>query len=680
MATSSEHMGSRQMEAYRTVLHRPPSARERHKWTAYLSGSLLRWRLKQMPEYRAGIAPFRSDAESILRALGVPDVDSSSEHLLDQWRRVLHGARPVWTPFELPSRDVLEARTEAVEKLFEDVLQRPADEPARHLFVARWCLGLDDLDSLRRELCAGDEHDLVERIRRAAAQVLSRVGLYPGQVEEIGLFLQRWRATGADPDAAPPSPTDEMISERSASIEALFDEILLRPPDEATRRRFLARWLLGLEELESIRSELAESREHRSIVRPLLDIIDDVHKRYRLEPPSPKIVRDAIDRVRTDLRTQDELTAAIADGTVVRKLGIRPLKLEMDVTTQCNLRCTMCYLSDPRYGKRARLDVDVAGFRQLARQIFPFCGLVSLSFGTEPLLHPHLAELLELVAEEEVPWRYVITNGLLLDAELIDAFVRIPLHGFSVSIDAATPATYERIRRGASWTRLMSNIRALQAAKSRAGSQFPRVTFNFVIMRSNLEELPALVRLAHELGAEGVSATHLTPFEGLDLEDELLSGEPERLSLVLAATRAEGERLGVPVALPDSFQTGSSAPRVLKEEIPAGFLFPPATREKAPCPFPWQFVGIDPYGNVVPCGWWYTEPPLGNIRRQSFDEIWEGDAWRELRREHETGELRTLCRECPAAGMGSCDNPRAFRTVTLGLARESSRLLPTRNG
>ena len=78
------------------------------------------------------------------------------------------------------------------------------------------------------------------------------------------------------------------------------------------------------------------------------------------------------------------------------------------------------------------------------------------------------------------------------------------------------------------------------------------------------------------------------------------------------------------------------------------------------CPFPWHFVAIDGNGDVRPCGWWHNEPTLGNVLRQSFDQIWEGDGFRRIRQEHIEGTLRAVCRQCPAAGLGSVDDELAF--------------------
>ena len=63
---------------------------------------------------------------------------------------------------------------------------------------------------------------------------------------------------------------------------------------------------------------------------------------------------------------------------------------------------------------------------------------------------------------------------------------------------------------------------------------------------------------------------------------------------------------------------------------------------------------------------WAAEPPLGNVMQQRYDEIWAGDAYRQLRNEL-TGRapLRHTCRHCHALSSGRVDEETAFEQVPL---------------
>ncbi|MFT5197428.1 MAG: MoaA/NifB/PqqE/SkfB family radical SAM enzyme [Planctomycetota bacterium] len=91
-----------------------------------------------------------------------------------------------------------------------------------------------------------------------------------------------------------------------------------------------------------------------------------------------------------------------------------------------------------------------------------------------------------------------------------------------------------------------------------------------------------------------------------------------------------------------------------------------SSRRSSACVFPWQFVGIDPYGNVLSCGWWYTEKPKGNIHDDRFLSLWNGPEWTKLRLQYKDGSLRDTRNTCPTAGMGYVNHAQAFAGVRLG--------------
>jgi radical SAM protein with 4Fe4S-binding SPASM domain len=332
----------------------------------------------------------------------------------------------------------------------------------------------------------------------------------------------------------------------------------------------------------------------------------------------------------------------------------------MDVTNQCNLRCVMCHFSDPRVYKRRRKDLSVEDFTRIARQVFPLCSRVSLSFGCEPLLHHRFGELLAVTRSFRVPFVHVTTNGTLLTEPLVEKMIQSELHSLFFSIDGATPQTYEQIRTGARFDRLIANIRSVDRLKRRFRSAVPSVSFGFVMMRSNIEELPALVRLAHELRVEGVIAVHMVPYDNTTTRPESLVHHKALCNRMLDEARVVAKKYRVRVRFPENFSNTAVAGLVPAPRWFHEILTVDASRSI--CQFPWHWIGIDPSGWVNPCGWWYGEQPMGNIGWESFEDIWNGERYRALRAEHRCGALRPNCLNCPAAGLGSVNNPNAFLT------------------
>lgn len=417
--------------------------------------------------------------------------------------------------------------------------------------------------------------------------------------------------------------------------------------------------------LDRLQYEIQRNATYAPIDGHLLVEIAKIYEQYLFRQPTPGEVINSLRHFHGHFDGINACQQAIAEKNVRAHLGIRPFKLEMDITNQCNLRCIMCYFSDERVYKRKREDISVTDFARIAEQIFPLCERVSLSIGTEPLLHQRFEELLSITERFKVPMVYINTNGVLLNENRINSVLRSGLTHISFSIDGATAATYERIRVGSSFEKVIGNIRALQRAKEFKGTKLPQLNFSFVLMRSNIRELPAMVKLAHELGVVGIAATHVVRYENTDTLDETLEGDPELCNQMMDEARDLARRLGVAVNFPPNFQLANEASL---NQVGRSYFDLQIKEEttRSCCPFPWHFIGIDCYGSVVPCGWWYhPEEPMGNLKSDSFETIWNNDRYQALRLEHQSSRQRATCRSCPAAGMGGVESSSAFQVRKL---------------
>jgi radical SAM protein with 4Fe4S-binding SPASM domain len=321
----------------------------------------------------------------------------------------------------------------------------------------------------------------------------------------------------------------------------------------------------------------------------------------------------------------------------------------------------MCHFSLESVYKKRRQDISVEDFTKVAEEVFPLCELVSLSFNAEPLLHRKLGDLLLITRKYKIPHLYMTTNGLLINEQIIRDIINAGVNSLAISMDAATKQTYERIRVGSHFEKLISNIQAINNAKERLGSGTPHIQLNFVLMRSNITEFPAFVRLAHELRAKSVGAVHMVPFEGVNTEHESLHLDKALCNEMLSRASRLGKYYNVEMAIPPGFCDTTEKALVTRNNSFYSLPVSVGENTRSGCLFPWHWVGIHPNGDVRPCGWWYDgEPAMGNIRLQSFEEIWNSECYERLRWEHLSGELRKTCRICPAAGLGNVNNQDAF--------------------
>lgn len=108
-----------------------------------------------------------------------------------------------------------------------------------------------------------------------------------------------------------------------------------------------------------------------------------------------------------------------------------PLSCGFFITTRCNLRCDFC--DSWRIHPEAQMDADDA--RELVRELGRM-GLIYLAVGGgEPLLVPHLYEVLARAKEAGVLFTHLVSNGLLLNASRARELRRVGLSEISLSLD-----------------------------------------------------------------------------------------------------------------------------------------------------------------------------------------------------------------------------------------------------
>ena len=457
-----------------------------------------------------------------------------------------------------------------------------------------------------------------------------------------------------------------MITALQRCVAALWRRLLERHVSPETYQ--LRRVERGKRSFAQLQEQMLCRAEYMQVIAPLLEEIYSTFRTFLFRDPTPQETAKSIRHFYEAYRTCDRRAEAIQRGDVRTHLGIRPLKLEMDVVNQCNLRCTMCHFSGAEYSfsRRPKREMPVEDFARIAEQLFPLCSHVSLSISTEPLLHQKLGELLQITAGYKLPFVYMHTNGLLLNERIIDHVMQSKVNQLSISIDGASKATYERIRIGARFERLIANIQALNRVKKRLRSATPHLCVNVVLMRSNIRELPALVRLAHEMQLEAIGAVHMVPLAiaVANPKEESLQWDKDLCNRMLDEARTLAERYRIHISLPDRFGVAehfSPLIQVGTQHRDLSFLPPqPKALAQPGCLFPWHFVGLDSDGNLMPCGWWHHQAPLGNVLRESFAVIWNNEQYRKLRSEHLHGKLRHVCQTCPAAGMGNINHANAF--------------------
>ncbi|MFL5263569.1 MAG: radical SAM/SPASM family putative metalloenzyme maturase [Anaeromyxobacteraceae bacterium] len=189
-----------------------------------------------------------------------------------------------------------------------------------------------------------------------------------------------------------------------------------------------------------------------------------------------------------------------------------PSKLFVEVTTRCNLRCAMCPKQAPG---RPLVEGDMTEetFARLAPTLPHLDALVLNGIG-EPLLHKGL-EGFVTAAKEAMPssgWVGFQTNGMLLDARRAQSLVDAGVDRVCVSADAVAPDLFRALRGGGKQEAVETAVSALRGA-AREAKRDVAVGLEFVAMRSNLGQLPEVVRWAARNEIAFVLVTHMLPYD-----------------------------------------------------------------------------------------------------------------------------------------------------------------------
>ena len=321
------------------------------------------------------------------------------------------------------------------------------------------------------------------------------------------------------------------------------------------------------------------------------------------------------------------------------------MQIEMDITTRCNIRCRMCYFSFDRYFFGKPVYFSLPEFERLSAEVFRHVQTLTLSLGSEPLTSPHFEKFLALSASSGVPEVTFYTNGLLMGPRAIAAILASNVTHITISVDGASAATYEEIRRGASYQTLLANIRALVHARAAAGRAHPVLRFGVVMMRSNAHEWADIVTLASELGVQEVSFFHVVVYEGLGTEAESLVHAPELSNRCLQAALDRAAETGVTVVSHPNLFADRVTPDAPVTPVPD---LPAAAFAATPyCHYPFFHVSMNAGGHVLPCPFSHGEAPYGTVSEtQSLLDIWLGPAFETLRQQILDHQPPPMCRRC----------------------------------
>ena len=273
-----------------------------------------------------------------------------------------------------------------------------------------------------------------------------------------------------------------------------------------------------------------------------------------------------------------------------------PLSLSIESTAKCNLFCPMCPRETIYFPPK---DMELPLFQKIIDQARDFLEF-AVPYGVgEPLLNPEIYDMLAYCKRAGVPTG-LSTNATVLTEAASRKLIASGLDYVIFAFDGASRETFEKYRKGADFEKVRGNILAFLRVKKELRSRIFCI-IQLVRLKENQFEIPELIRMWR--------------IEGID-------------EVRIKKDEVHNEGSAIP---------GENGAR------------PPL---RHPCYLLWRgpmYVHYD--GTVFPCCYIYPEEPVGNLKKNSLQEIWNSEGMVRLREAHVRGDLAAYrtCRNCPAA-------------------------------
>jgi radical SAM protein with 4Fe4S-binding SPASM domain len=307
----------------------------------------------------------------------------------------------------------------------------------------------------------------------------------------------------------------------------------------------------------------------------------------------------------------------------------------------------------------------------LIDQVAEFARPIFVLSGGEPLFRPDIFDIARYAVDAGLIVA-LATNGTLIDPGVARAIRDSGIRRVSISFDGADAATHDVFRGRGAFDTAIAGIAYLREA----GVPYQ---INTTVARHNIRQMPETLEMARSLGAQALHLFLLVPVGcGVDIaeDQQITPKEYESVlnwmydaemagGLELKATcaphyfriarqrQAEERRQGIMRERPASHRRQQHAGGDLSSEQ-ARHAMHAMTKG---CLAGTGVCFVSHRGEVFPCG--YLPLEAGNVRRQSFREIWEGSPlFTSLRDPDLLGgkcglcEFRKICGGCRARAYG----------------------------
>ena len=325
------------------------------------------------------------------------------------------------------------------------------------------------------------------------------------------------------------------------------------------------------------------------------------------------------------LKVYNALKYFLTRKKVYLDLKYLPLTMDIEPTTGCNFRCTMCQVSNPDF-KAFNMDIDV--YKKVIDENKQLIKIKLQGMG-EPFVHKNLFEMISYANSYGISVEFV-SNGSLLNDNNIDKILNHDISRISISIDGASKKTFESIRIKSNFDNVISNVRKLS---NKIKEKNFSVDFDAMclVQKKNMHEIYEIVNLCKDIG-----------FHTLYFQVQLTGWGKEEWEKINKEQDVDY----------DNSSIKEKFTKIIKEKSNKNFkivvLEENLLNFKKKCSYPFENPYISSTGKVIPCCMIADEKVVnfGSIKNNKFSEIWNSSEYKNFRKDINNNDLKDYCKNC----------------------------------
>ena len=331
--------------------------------------------------------------------------------------------------------------------------------------------------------------------------------------------------------------------------------------------------------------------------------------------------------------------------------AILPLRYFFELTHLCNLNCPYCYIEKNRIKK----ELSTSQWLNIIEQI-PFWSFITL-VGGEPLIRKDFSEILLAASKKTFGKVNVVTNGVLLNDEIIESIIKSKMLLLSVSLDGWKENHDKYRQKEGIFKTITENLDNLNEKRKKTKSKL-MIDIKTIVLKDNLEDIVKLYEYAAKSNFEFFSISFLRNnnlkqngklYENFDeifykpnypVEEYFDLNEFEKIFLEIQKIKKHSK-----TQIRFSPKFDNKDPFIELKNIKKFFNENKTKNVKEiykPCLYPYSNTIINPMGDIYPC----LSYKMGNITEQKLFDIINNTKYRCFRKNLKYSKIFSSCQMC----------------------------------